>query len=525
MATYKVQGGDTLSAIAKRFGVSVSSIVKANQIDNPNLIRAGATLNIPGKSAANRIETSDVWDVINTPGATMGYNAPSPVIPASANAVTPPVPTIRNPAQSTLGGPSAGKAAWLQTTYTGGGSQQSYGQSSTKNTQRAPTQATSAGGLPTSAQYRAATQRPSATSAGGLPTSSQYRRAVGNAPYVPSSQAVPTSNSLWRQSVAGMPFDAIRASGGYTLVSGTPQPLNLPTTGGLPAGTAVYGLNKPAPAQTQVTATSAGGLPTWTQYMMARASGYGQSAPGSIAPTGTAAPVFGQYTNYGQSTPSNQSLATSLRAQGLGGYAPTGQTLGAQQTGSYAAPQRQYTTGTTTSPLWGRDYGSSIASGSSIAKLLGATVVEDDNDPINLTASVSRGRDAAGNIILNDNDLREAARLTQGAIMRGQVPNKMSVDVAMRLMWPRTESDYSFQIYGRTFDSAQEWLDFMNYQYDPSTGWYVYTEPNQNPGGYGGGGYGGSGGYSRYSGGVSGGRTSSGGSGYGGNYGLVNWRI
>jgi len=45
----------------------------------------------------------------------MGYNAPSPVIPASANAVTPPVPTIRNPAQSTLGGPTASKSAQLQT--------------------------------------------------------------------------------------------------------------------------------------------------------------------------------------------------------------------------------------------------------------------------------------------------------------------------------------------------------------------------------------------------------------------------
>jgi stage VI sporulation protein D len=45
--TYTVQSGDTLSKIAKRFGVTVDAIVKANNIANPNLIKAGQVLKIP----------------------------------------------------------------------------------------------------------------------------------------------------------------------------------------------------------------------------------------------------------------------------------------------------------------------------------------------------------------------------------------------------------------------------------------------------------------------------------------------
>jgi LysM repeat protein len=45
--TYQVQWGDTLTRIAARFGVTVGSIVQANNISNPNLIYAGQTLEIP----------------------------------------------------------------------------------------------------------------------------------------------------------------------------------------------------------------------------------------------------------------------------------------------------------------------------------------------------------------------------------------------------------------------------------------------------------------------------------------------
>ena len=45
--TYVVQPGDTLSSIARSFNTTVSAIVSANNITNPNLIYAGQTLIIP----------------------------------------------------------------------------------------------------------------------------------------------------------------------------------------------------------------------------------------------------------------------------------------------------------------------------------------------------------------------------------------------------------------------------------------------------------------------------------------------
>ena len=46
-ATYRVQPGDTLTAIAARFGTSLASLVSANNIPNPNLIYVGQELVIP----------------------------------------------------------------------------------------------------------------------------------------------------------------------------------------------------------------------------------------------------------------------------------------------------------------------------------------------------------------------------------------------------------------------------------------------------------------------------------------------
>src|SRR5437016_2750520 len=52
MSTYRIRSGDTLAAIAARYHTSVSALAKANGIGNVNLIRAGATLTIPGSNAA-----------------------------------------------------------------------------------------------------------------------------------------------------------------------------------------------------------------------------------------------------------------------------------------------------------------------------------------------------------------------------------------------------------------------------------------------------------------------------------------
>jgi LCP family protein required for cell wall assembly len=51
-STYVVQSGDTLYSIARRFGTTVWAIARANGIANPNWIRRGQRLIIPGWSVA-----------------------------------------------------------------------------------------------------------------------------------------------------------------------------------------------------------------------------------------------------------------------------------------------------------------------------------------------------------------------------------------------------------------------------------------------------------------------------------------
>ena len=57
MATYTVKKGDTLSAIAKKYGTTYQEIAKANGISNPNKIYAGQTLKI-GSSGSSSASTS-----------------------------------------------------------------------------------------------------------------------------------------------------------------------------------------------------------------------------------------------------------------------------------------------------------------------------------------------------------------------------------------------------------------------------------------------------------------------------------
>lgn len=60
-STYVVRKGDSLSVIAKRYGLSVAEITALNGIENPNLVREGQKLVLPGKvdlGAAREVRTS-----------------------------------------------------------------------------------------------------------------------------------------------------------------------------------------------------------------------------------------------------------------------------------------------------------------------------------------------------------------------------------------------------------------------------------------------------------------------------------
>ena len=49
--TYVVKANETLTTIAERFGVTVAALRRANNIDDPNLIRVGQRLTIPPPTA------------------------------------------------------------------------------------------------------------------------------------------------------------------------------------------------------------------------------------------------------------------------------------------------------------------------------------------------------------------------------------------------------------------------------------------------------------------------------------------
>lgn len=53
-ATYTVKVGDRLVSIASNFGIAVSTIAAANNVSNPNVIRIGQVLTIPGASSGWR---------------------------------------------------------------------------------------------------------------------------------------------------------------------------------------------------------------------------------------------------------------------------------------------------------------------------------------------------------------------------------------------------------------------------------------------------------------------------------------
>lgn len=64
---YTVVKGDTVSSIAKKYGVTVSDIVSANKLTNPNLIKVGQKLTIPAAKAKSAYAKGTKVTLKNTP--------------------------------------------------------------------------------------------------------------------------------------------------------------------------------------------------------------------------------------------------------------------------------------------------------------------------------------------------------------------------------------------------------------------------------------------------------------------------
>lgn len=58
MGTYTIRPGDTLTRIAAKFRTSTATLAKANHLDDPNAIRAGATLKVPSSFTAAQRATA-----------------------------------------------------------------------------------------------------------------------------------------------------------------------------------------------------------------------------------------------------------------------------------------------------------------------------------------------------------------------------------------------------------------------------------------------------------------------------------
>lgn len=81
MATYKVKQGDTLSQIAKQYGLSVAQLASNNGIQNPNLIQIGQSIQIPNQT----LSPQTINPVISPTEVNIGNLPETPIIPVREN--------------------------------------------------------------------------------------------------------------------------------------------------------------------------------------------------------------------------------------------------------------------------------------------------------------------------------------------------------------------------------------------------------------------------------------------------------
>lgn len=111
---YTVKKGDTLTSIAKKYGTTVQAILAANpQITNPNLIKVGQVIRIPGKEEEDpAFDNSDIllaqsvqgeFDQANFDGLVQDWRVRLALAPGAGYLYDGPNPGIMQPLQATNG--------------------------------------------------------------------------------------------------------------------------------------------------------------------------------------------------------------------------------------------------------------------------------------------------------------------------------------------------------------------------------------------------------------------------------------
>lgn len=83
MSTIKINKGDTLTGIAKKYGTTVNELIKINGIADPNKIQAGATLNIPGGDVSQLPALNQGKTLSVSPAPTQTKELPQVTTPTS----------------------------------------------------------------------------------------------------------------------------------------------------------------------------------------------------------------------------------------------------------------------------------------------------------------------------------------------------------------------------------------------------------------------------------------------------------